>query len=39
MAKREKKTIISQVTREVADEAFANYAKADAQSAKILAHQ
>lgn len=37
MAKREKKTIISQVTREAADEAFANYAKADAQSAKILA--
>ena len=37
MAKREKKTIISGVTREAADEAFANYAKADAQSAKILA--
>lgn len=37
MAKREKKTIICNVTRDVADEAFANYAKAEAQSAKILA--
>lgn len=37
MAKREKKIIIDCVTREAADEAFANYAKADAQSAKIVA--
>lgn len=37
MAKREKKTIITGVTREAADEAFASYAKADAQSAKITA--
>jgi phage host-nuclease inhibitor protein Gam len=37
MAKREKKTIISGVTRDAADEAFAKYAKADAQSAKITA--
>ena len=37
MAKREKKVIITGVTREVADEAFAVYAKADAQSAKITA--
>lgn len=37
MAKREKKVIITGVTREVADEAFAAYAKADAQSAKITA--
>ena len=37
MAKREKKVIITGVTREAADEAFANYAKADAQSAKITA--
>ena len=37
MAKREKKTIISGVSREAADEAFANYAKAEAQSSKILA--
>lgn len=35
MAKREKKVIITGVTREAADEAFAVYAKADAQSAKI----
>ena len=37
MAKREKKVIISGVTREAADEAFAVYAKADALSAKITA--
>lgn len=37
MAKREKKTIISGVTREAADEALATYAKADAQAAKIAA--
>lgn len=37
MAKREKKIIITGVSREAADEAFANYAKADAQSAKITA--
>ena len=37
MAKREKKTIISGVTREVAEEAFAAYAVADAQSVKIKA--
>jgi len=37
MAKREKKTIISGVTREVADEALATYAMADAQAAKIAA--
>ena len=37
MAKREKKVIISGVTRESADEAFAIYAKADAQSMKIIA--
>ena len=37
MAKREKKVIITGVTREAADEAFAAYAKADAQSAKITA--
>lgn len=37
MAKREKKVIITGVTRESADEAFAVYAKADAQSAKITA--
>ena len=36
-AEREKKVIITGVTREAADEAFANYAKADAQSAKITA--
>ena len=37
MAKREKKTIITGVTREVADEALAMYAMAEAQSAKIAA--
>lgn len=37
MAKREKKTIISGVTREAADEALAIYAKAEAQAAKIAA--
>lgn len=37
MAKREKKTIISGVSRETADEAFALFAKADAQTAKITA--
>nr|DAW96165.1 MAG TPA: hypothetical protein [Bacteriophage sp.] len=37
MAKREKKVIITGVSREAADEAFAAYAKADAQSAKITA--
>ena len=37
MAKREKKTVISGVTRLEAEEAFAIYAKADAQSAKITA--
>ena len=37
MAKREKKVIITGVTRDCADEAFASYAKADAQSAKITA--
>lgn len=37
MAKREKKVIITGVTREAADEAFATYAKADAQVAKITA--
>lgn len=37
MTKREKKVIITGVTRDAADEAFANYAKADAQSAKITA--
>lgn len=37
MAKREKKTIISDVTREAADEALASYAMADAQAAKIAA--
>lgn len=37
MAKREKKVIITGVTREAADEAFAIYAKSDAQSAKITA--
>ena len=35
MAKRVKKIIITGVTREAADEAFAKYAKADAESAKI----
>lgn len=37
MGKREKKIIISEVTREAADEAFARYAKAEAQSSKIMA--
>lgn len=37
MAKREKKVIITGVTRESADEAFGAYAKADAQSTKITA--
>lgn len=37
MAKREKKTIISGVTREMADEAFASYSMAEAQAAKITA--
>lgn len=37
MAKRVKKIIITGVTREAADEAFAKYAKADAESAKITA--
>lgn len=37
MAKREKKVIVTGVTRECAEEAFATYAKADAQSAKITA--
>ena len=38
MAKRVKKIIITGVTREAADEAFAKYAKADAESAKITAN-
>lgn len=37
MTTRQKKTIITGVSREAADEAFAQYAKADAQSAKITA--
>jgi len=37
MAKREKKAIISGVTREAADEALATYAMVDAQAAKIAA--
>ena len=37
MAKREKKPIISDVTREAAAEALATYAMADAQAAKIAA--
>lgn len=37
MATRQKKVIITGVSREAADEAFAVYAKADAQSAKITA--
>ena len=37
MAKREKKIIISGVTRETADEALATYAMVDAQMAKIVA--
>ena len=35
MATRQKKTIVSGVTREAADEAFARYAKADASIQKI----
>lgn len=37
MAKRQKKTIISGVTKDVAEEAFAVYAKAEAERAKITA--
>ncbi len=37
MAKRQKKTIISGVSKEAAEEAFATYAKADAERAKITA--
>lgn len=37
MAKRQKKTIITGVTKEAAEEAFAIYAKADAERAKITA--
>lgn len=37
MAKRQKKTVISGVTKEVAEEAFATYVKADAERAKITA--
>lgn len=37
MAKRQKKTVITGVTREAAEEAFAQYAKADAQIEKINA--
>lgn len=37
MAKREKKTIIQGVTREAADHAFGEYAKASAESAKLQA--
>lgn len=37
MAKREKKTIIQGVTREAADLAFGDYAKASAESAKLQA--
>lgn len=37
MAKRTKKTLITGVSREAADDAFAQYAKADAQMAKITA--
>lgn len=37
MAKRQKKTIITGVSREAADEAFAKYAKADAKISKINA--
>lgn len=37
MAKRQKKTIISGVSKEAAEEAFATYAKADAECAKITA--
>lgn len=37
MAKRQKKTIITGVSKETAEEAFATYAKADAERAKIQA--
>lgn len=37
MAKRQKKTIITGVSKEAAEEAFATYAKADAERAKIQA--
>jgi len=37
MAKRQKKTIITGVSKEAAEEAFAAYAKADAERAKITA--
>ena len=37
MAKRERKVMISGVTRDAADEAFATYAKANAQMLKIQA--
>ena len=37
MAKRQKKTVISGVSKEAAEEAFATYAKADAERAKITA--
>lgn len=37
MAKRQKKTIITGVSKEAAEEAFATYAKADAERAKITA--
>lgn len=37
MAKRQKKTVISGVTKEAAEEAFATYAKADAERQKITA--
>lgn len=37
MAKRQKKTIITGVSKEVAEEAFATYAKAQAEHAKITA--
>lgn len=37
MAKRQKKTIISGVSKDAAEEAFATYAKADAERAKITA--
>lgn len=37
MATRQKKTVITGVTREAADEAFASYAKADARISKINA--
>ena len=37
MAKRQKKTVISGVSKEAAEEAFATYAKADAERMKITA--